>query len=42
VKLQTFGIYVYRVDPDGKINSLKAYWEFDRAMGTVTPGNPAS
>jgi ketosteroid isomerase-like protein len=35
VKLQTFGVYVYRVDPDGRINSLKAYWEFDRAMGSV-------
>src|SRR5918996_1408386 len=31
VKLQTFGVYVYRVDPDGRINSLRSYWEFDRA-----------
>ena len=35
VKLQTFGVYIYRVDPDGRINSLRSYWEFDRAMGTV-------
>ncbi len=35
VKMQTFGVYVYRVSPDGLIESLRSYWEFDRAMGTV-------
>jgi steroid Delta-isomerase len=35
IKLQTLGVYVYRVGPDGLINSLRTFWEFDRAMGTV-------
>ena len=39
VKMQTFGVYVYRVAPDGLIESLRSYWEFDRAMGTMSSGN---
>lgn len=35
VHLQTHGVYVYRVNSDGLIESLRAHWEFDRAMGTV-------
>jgi ketosteroid isomerase-like protein len=36
VHLQTFGVYVYTVGGDGLIKSLRTYWDFDRAMGTVT------
>ena len=36
VSMRTDGIYVYRIDDDGKIASLRAFWEFDRAMATMT------
>ena len=29
-------VVVYRVDDDGKIVSLRAFWEFDRTLATVT------
>ena len=29
------GVFVYRVDADGKILSLRAFWEVERAMRTV-------
>ena len=35
VQLRTSGVYVYRVVQDGRIASLRAHWEFDRAMGSV-------
>lgn len=35
VQLLTDGIYVYRIDANGLICSLRAYWEFDRAMATM-------
>ncbi|WP_407445646.1 nuclear transport factor 2 family protein [Rhodococcus sp. (in: high G+C Gram-positive bacteria)] len=31
------GAFVYRVNGDGKIVSLRAFWEMDRAMKTVRP-----
>lgn len=31
------GVFVYRVNEDGKIASLRAFWEVDRAMKTVRP-----
>ncbi len=34
--LRTVGIFVYRVDGSGKISSLRTFWEFDRAMATLT------
>ena len=35
-KLNTNGVYVYRIDPKtGLICSLRTFWEFERAMGTV-------
>jgi ketosteroid isomerase-like protein len=37
VQLQTFGVYVYRVNENGKICSLRTFWEFERAMGSMTP-----
>jgi steroid Delta-isomerase len=33
--MRTDGIYVYRVGPDGRIMSLRSFWEFDRAMATL-------
>ena len=36
VHVQTFGVYIYRVNADGLIDSLRTYWDFDRAMGTVS------
>lgn len=39
-RMRTEGIYVYRVDANGKIVSLRTYWEFDRAMGTMTQLDP--
>ncbi|KZM68785.1 nuclear transport factor 2 family protein [Nocardia terpenica] len=29
------GVFTYRVDETGKIAALRAYWETERAMGTV-------
>ncbi len=39
VQLNTQGVYVYRVDPGGLIKSLRAFWEFERAMGSMTSGD---
>jgi ketosteroid isomerase-like protein len=36
-RLDTDGVFVYRVDDTGKIRSLRAHWEFDRAMSTLRP-----
>jgi ketosteroid isomerase-like protein len=30
------GVFVYRVDGDGKLVSLRAFWETDRMMATLT------
>ncbi len=27
------GVYIYKVNDDGKIVSLKAYWDYERVMG---------
>jgi hypothetical protein len=38
-RVDTEGVFVYRVDEAGLITSMRAHWEFDRAMSTVTaPG----
>lgn len=34
------GVYTYRVDDDGRITNLRAYWEPER-MRLETPGTPA-
>jgi steroid delta-isomerase len=31
------GVFTYRVDDDGKIVALRAYWELDRAAASATP-----
>jgi steroid Delta-isomerase len=36
-RVDTEGVFVYRVDADGRISSLRAFWEVDRAMATARP-----
>ncbi|MFI6870517.1 nuclear transport factor 2 family protein [Nocardia sp. NPDC050406] len=31
------GVFTYKVDEDGKILALRAFWETERAMGTMKP-----
>jgi steroid delta-isomerase len=33
--MRTDGVFVYRVNPDGLLHSLRAFWEWDRAMATI-------
>jgi steroid delta-isomerase len=33
--MRTDGVFVYRLNPAGKLQSLRAYWEWDRAMATI-------
>lgn len=35
-RIDAEGVFVYRVDADGRIASLRAFWEVDRAMRTAT------
>ncbi len=35
--MRTDGVFVYRLAPDGKLASLRAFWEWDRAMATIAP-----
>lgn len=35
--MRTDGVFVYRVDADGLLCSLRAFWEWDRAMATISP-----
>ena len=35
VQMETSGVYVYRVNVRGEITSLRAFWEFARAMGSM-------
>ena len=37
-RVDTEGVFVYRVDETGLITSLRAHWEPDRALGTAVPG----
>jgi steroid Delta-isomerase len=37
-RVDTEGVFVYRVDDAGLITSMRAHWEFDRAMGTLQSG----
>lgn len=34
-RMRVDGVFAYRVGPDGRIRSLRAFWEFDRAMATL-------
>jgi steroid Delta-isomerase len=33
------GVFVYRVNEDGRLQSMRAFWEFDRAMATMRPAD---
>lgn len=35
MRVDTEGVFVYRVADDGRIASMRAFWETDRAMGTL-------
>ena len=35
--MRTDGVFVYRLGPDGRLSSLRAFWEWDRAMATIGP-----
>ena len=37
-RVDTEGVFVYRVDGAGLITSIRAHWEFDRAMATASRG----
>lgn len=37
-RVETEGVFVYRVDGAGRITSLRAHWEVDRALATMRPG----
>jgi steroid delta-isomerase len=34
-RVDTEGVFVYRVDEQGLITSMRAHWELDRAMATI-------
>lgn len=34
-RVDTEGVFVYRVDDDGQIVSMRAFWETERAMATL-------
>lgn len=36
-RISTEGVFAYRVDAAGKLISLRAFWEWDRAMATARP-----
>ncbi|MEU7630768.1 nuclear transport factor 2 family protein [Nocardia sp. NPDC049220] len=36
-RIDADGVFTYRVDDDGKITALRAFWEVERAMATARP-----
>jgi ketosteroid isomerase-like protein len=38
VKAVAEGVFVYRVNEEGKLLSLRAFWEFDRMMASLAQG----
>ena len=34
------GVFTYRVNAEGKIEALRAYWEFDRMLATMRRAQP--
>ena len=32
------GVFIYQVDGDGNLRSMRAFWEFERAMATLRQG----
>jgi ketosteroid isomerase-like protein len=41
-RIDTEGVFTYRVGADGLIKSMRAFWEVDRAMGTLRNANGSS
>jgi len=39
MRLDAEGVFTYRVDADGKIVALRAFWELERAMATARPAS---
>ena len=37
MKARCDGVFVYRVNDEGKLISLRAHWEFDQMMATIAP-----
>jgi ketosteroid isomerase-like protein len=37
--MRTDGVFVYRIGTDGLLRSLRAFWEWDRAMATIGPAS---
>lgn len=37
MRVDTDGVFVYRVNPSGLITSMRAFWEVERAMATARP-----
>ncbi|WP_117208184.1 nuclear transport factor 2 family protein [Allorhizocola rhizosphaerae] len=37
MRVDTEGVFVYRVGDDGLIQSMRAFWETERAMATLRP-----
>jgi steroid delta-isomerase len=42
MRIDTEGVFTYRVGADGLIKSMRAFWEVDRAMGTLRTANGSS
>jgi steroid Delta-isomerase len=40
IRIDTEGVFVYRVDDSGLIRSLRAFWETERAMATMRRSRP--
>ncbi|WP_028933644.1 nuclear transport factor 2 family protein [Pseudonocardia spinosispora] len=36
-RIDAEGVFVYRATEDGRIHSLRAFWEFNRALTTLRP-----
>lgn len=42
MRVDTEGVFTYRVGADGLIRSMRAFWEVDRAMATLRKANGSS
>jgi ketosteroid isomerase-like protein len=42
MRIDTEGVFTYRVGPDGLIKTMRAFWEVDRAMATIRKANGSS
>ena len=36
-QITTEGVFTYKVNDEGKLVALRAYWEMDRAVATARP-----